>query len=71
MDIEPANPDWFGFIGFTILVACFVFVIIAALFGNPRKPKLALVFVGTVFFLLAAFVAATWVGGAFFSLIVP
>lgn len=71
MSAEVVNPDWFGFIGFTILVVCFVFVILAALLGNPRKPKLALVFIGTIFFLLTAFIMATWAGGAFFSLIIP
>ena len=68
---EAASPMWIGFIPFTIIVGSLSLSILASILVRPAVPRVTLVFVGTIFFLLAAFIAATWAGGVFFSSIIP
>lgn len=68
---EAAGPMWVGYIPFTILVGSLCLAILASILVRPVGDRTTLIFVGTIFFLLAAFIAGTWAGGIFFSLIIP
>lgn len=71
MTAEVASPMWVGFIPFTIIVGSLSLAILSSILIRPAVPRVTLVFVGTIFFLLTAFIAATWAGGVFFSAVIP
>ncbi|MDO8716470.1 MAG: hypothetical protein Q7J73_06650 [Dehalococcoidales bacterium] len=71
MNSEVVGPMWVGFIPFTIIVGSLSLAVIASILIRPAVPRVTLVFVGTIFSILTAFIAATWAGGVFFSFVIP
>lgn len=69
MTEQVAHIGWLGWIVFTIVVGSMFFVVLAAILGRPRKPKVTLLVIGTLFALLVAIVAGLWVGGLIFSVL--
>ncbi len=68
---EVLGPMWIGFIPFSIIVGSLCLAMLSALLIRPWQPRVTFIFIGTIFFLLFALIAASWAGGLFFSLIVP
>ncbi len=68
---QVGHIGWLGWIVFIIVVGSLFFTILAAMLGRPRKPRVTLLVVGTMFTLAIAFVLAFWLGGRIFSQFVP
>lgn len=71
MSVEVLHIGWLGYVAATIVLGSLFLIILAAIIGKPWKPKVTLVFIGTIFIIFGAFVAATWLGGIFLSIFVP
>ncbi|MFQ6040651.1 MAG: hypothetical protein ACE5PV_07325 [Candidatus Poribacteria bacterium] len=69
MTEQVAHIGWLGWIVFAIVVGSVFFVILAAIFGKPRKPKVTLVFIGTLCALTATVIVGIWIGGHIFSVL--
>ena len=61
--------DWLGAVVFAIVIGSVLCVVLAAVLGRPWKPKVTLVFIGTLLTLLVVVLVGTWVGGYIFSLL--
>ena len=71
MITQVGHIGWLGWIVFAIVVGSLFFTILAAMLGRPWKPRVTLLFLGTMFTLAIAFVLAFWLGGRIFSAFVP
>lgn len=71
MEAEVSHIGWLGFIVFTIVVGSLSLIILAAILGKPWKPKVTLVFIGSILLLFTGFIVASWIGGAVFGIFVP
>jgi hypothetical protein len=68
---QVGHIEWLGWIVFAVTAGSLCLTILAAVLVRPRKPKAALLVLGTVVTLAAAFVLAFWAGGLIFSAFVP
>ena len=64
-----AHIGWLGWIVFAIVMGSMGCVVLAAILGKPRKPKVTLVFLGSLVTLLAVVLAGMWVAGLAFSVV--
>jgi hypothetical protein len=62
------QPGWMMLL---IVEVPVLLLILAAIFGRPRKPKVTIVFVGTLLVLFTGFVATTWLLGTIVSVFFP
>jgi hypothetical protein len=62
------QPGWMMLLIVEIPV---LLLILAAVFGRPRKPKVTIVFLGTLLVLFTGFVATTWLLGTIVSVFFP
>jgi hypothetical protein len=69
MNTEVAHIGWLGYVILTIVMSSLFFIILAAILGRPRKPKVTLLVVGTIIGLFVAVVAGMWIGGLIFSVL--
>ena len=67
MTEQVAHMGSLGWIVFAIVVGSVFLVILAAILGKPRKPKVTLMFITTLFALTIAVIVGIWVGGLVFS----
>lgn len=67
---EVAHLGWLGYVILAIVMGSLFFIIVAAVIGNPRKPKVTILFIATVIGLFVAVAAGTWLGGLILSVIV-
>ncbi len=71
MGTEVSHIPWLGFVVLSIVVGSLSLIILAAILGKPRKPKVTMVFVGMIFTLLAIFIVGIWLGASVFGLFIP
>ncbi len=71
MTEQLAHIGWLGWIVFAIVMGSMGFVVLAAVAGgNPKpRPKVTLVFLGSLVTLLAVVLAGMWVAGLAFSVV--
>ena len=69
MTDQISHIDWLGAVVLAIVFGSLLLVVLAAILGRPWKPKVTLVFIGTLLTLLVVVVAGTWIGGHIFSLL--
>jgi hypothetical protein len=67
MSAEVAHLGWLGYVILAIVMGSLFFIILAAILGRPRKPKVTLLLIGTIVGLFVAVVLGMWVGGLVFS----
>jgi hypothetical protein len=68
---QVGHIGWLGWITFAIVVGSLSLTILAAILGKPRKPKVTLLVLASMFTVAIAFVLAFWLGGLIFSAFVP
>ena len=68
---QVGHIGWLGWIVFAIVVGSLSLTILAAVLIKPRKLKIILLVLGTMFTLVIAFALAFWLGGLVFSAFVP
>ena len=71
MEAEVSHIGWLGFVVFTIVVGSLSFIILSAILGKPWKPRVTLVFIGSILLLFAGVVAILWIGGGILGIFVP
>lgn len=62
--------SWAGWTIFLIVEVPMLFLLLAAIFGRPKKPKVTFVFITTLLILFTGFVVTTWVLGRILSMAV-
>lgn len=67
MSVQVSHVGWLGYVILTIVMGSLSFIILAAILGKPRKPKVTLLVITAVVGLFAAFVVGTWIGGLILS----
>ena len=67
MDWKDVQPGW---IMFLIVEVPMLLLVLAVIFGGPRKPKVTIVFLGTLLVLFTGFLLTTWILGAMFSIFI-
>ncbi len=68
---QVSHIGWLGWIVFAIVVGSLFLTILAAVLIKPRKLKVILLVLGTMFTLVIAFALAFWLGGLVFSAFAP
>jgi len=63
--------SWAGWMIFLIVEVPMLLLVLATIFGRPRKPKVTIVFLSTLLVLFTGFVVTTWVLGLIASMFVP
>jgi hypothetical protein len=68
---QVGHIGWLGWIVFAIIAGSLFLTILAAVLCKPRRPRLILLALATMFTLAVGFVMAFWLGGRIFSVFVP
>ena len=63
--------SWFGLIVLLLVGIPVLLLILVAIFGKPIKPRVTVVFIGTLFVLTAGFLLSTLALGLFTCIFVP
>jgi hypothetical protein len=66
--VSSFQPGWMMLL---IVEVPVLLLILAAIFGKPRRPKVTIVFLGTLLVMFTGFVAATWILGSIVSVFFP
>ncbi len=69
INAEVGHLSWLGFIPFGIVMGSLFAIILAATFGKPRKPRVTLIFLGSLVTLLGFTLVGLWVAGIAFSVV--
>ena len=67
MDWNDVQPGW---IMLLIVEVPMLLLVLAVIFGRPRRPKVTIVFIGTLLVLFTGFLLVTWILGAMFSIFI-
>jgi len=66
-----AITSWAGWVIFLIVEVPMLLLVLATIFGRPRKLKVSIIFIATLLVLLAIFVVAAWILSLITSIFVP
>lgn len=66
-----AVTSWAGWTIFLIVEVPMLLLVLATIFGRPRKLKVSIIFIATLLVLLAGFVVTTWILALITSIFVP
>lgn len=69
MDPAVGHATGLGFIIVAIVIGSLACIVLAAVFGKPRKPRVTIIVVATLFTCIAVLVAGIWLGGNVFSVL--
>ena len=67
MNWNDVQPGW---IMLLIVEVPMLLLVLAVIFGRPRRPKVTIVFIGTLLVLFTGFLLVTWILGAMFSIFI-